>query len=591
MKRGFGVRILIALVVILVVLPAACESESEVTVEGTIFEDLDGDGILDAGEGGIPDILVSNGITVTVTDEGGSYQLPQEGYFVFITTPNDYVATTPWYRGITEHDLDFGLSPAPEKNGDEFVFVQITDIHLDTEGEHIAIFEQAIEELNDIAPAFVVATGDLVLRGDEATISQAREWFDTYVFSIRDLEMPIYNVIGNHDVVGIHCEQAADTEPGYNEEMYRDYFGPTHYSFDWGSYHCLILDPNELVDGHQVYRIPDSQLGWLRQDLAHRQEKPLLVFFHEPTTSWENRTQVLNLLKQHQTMMFSGHWHFDILMDSYGIPEQVTGAICGEWWFSPGPDGKPCGYRIIHVDDEAISTFYKGVGEERAIDITSPGAIASGEIALTAQLYTGHGAMQEAYYSVDSGQAVAMQIEEGAVWDTATALWDTTQLSAGYHTIAIEARDEEGTFSREVEVKVSKEEIVSIGELISHFEAYRGQYATVKGEVVFAAMGPPYAEEGTGAIVISDETGGMVIVTGECIAPLPPALAAGDLIMVKALPLRYSMEFIEMSNEFGMIQQYASLLPEGLLVGDEDAPQAVRIMMLLSGDDVQKIHS
>jgi len=207
---------------------------------------------------------------------------------------------------------------------------------------------------------------------------------------------------------------------------------------------------------------------------------------------------------------------------------------------------------------------------------------------LTAQLYTEHGAIQEAHYLVDGGEAVAMQIEEGEAWHTATALWDTTQLASGYHTIAIEARDEAGTFSQEVEVKVSKQEIVPVGELISHFEAYRGQYATVKGEVTFVAMGPPYAEEGTGAILISDQTGAMVIVTGECIAPLPPTLDAGDTIEVKALPLQYTMESIETSDEFGMIQQYVSLLPEGLLVGDEAGPQAVRIMRLLSGDDVKK---
>jgi hypothetical protein len=101
-------------------------------------------------------------------------------------------------------------------------------------------------------------------------------------------------------------------------------------------------------------------------------------------------------------------------------------------------------------------------------------------------------------------------------------------------------------------------------------------------------MGPPYAEEGTGAIVMSDETGAMVIITGECIAPLPPPLAIGDLIEVKALPIQYTMEAIEMSNEFDMIWQYAYLLPEELLVGDEAEPQAVRIMRMLSGDDVKR---
>ena len=589
MRRSFISWLFIALAVLSVILAASCKAESEATVEGAVFEDLDGDGIMDAGEGGIPDILVSNGITVAVTDDDGNYQLPQEGYFVFITTPNNYAATTPWYRDMTEHDLDFGLSSTPEKAKDEFAFVQITDIHIDTEQAHIAIFEQAIDEINDIAPAFVIATGDLVLKGDEVVIAQAREWFDTYSTLIQDFEMPIYNVTGNHDVVGIHCEQAAETDPGYNEEMYREYFGPTYYSFDWGSYHCLILDLNELVNGHQVFRIPDSQLEWLRQDLALRRGKSLLVFFHEPTTSWENRTQVLDLLKQHQTMMFSGHWHFDILIDSYGIPEQVTSAMCAEWWFGPSPDGEPFGYRIIDVDGQAIFSLYKGVGEERAIEIASPGAIASGEIALTAQLYTEYGTIQEASYSVDSGKAVAMQIEEGALWATATALWGSSQLAAGYHTITIEARDEEGAFSQEIEFKVSEEEIVPIGELVSHFEVYRGQYTTVAGEAVFVIMGPPNFDEGTGVIVISDETGAMVIVAGECIAPPLPSLATGELIRVKALPLRYSMEAIKTSREFALIEQYAYLLPEDLLVGDKAAPEAIKIMMLLSGDDVQKL--
>ena len=144
MRRSFIGWLFIAIAIISVILAASCGAKSEVTVAGTVFEDLDADGTRDAGEAGIPDMLVSNGITVTVTDEDGNYELPEEGDFVFITTPNDYTLTTPWYRGITKEDCDFGLGPAPEKAKDEFVFVQITDIHIDNEEEHIAIFEQAI---------------------------------------------------------------------------------------------------------------------------------------------------------------------------------------------------------------------------------------------------------------------------------------------------------------------------------------------------------------------------------------------------------------------------------------------------------------
>ena len=587
MKRRFISWLAVALLTVSAILGAGCKTPAQ--FEGMVFEDRDADGIRDTEERGIPNILVSNGIAVTVTDETGNYHLPMEGYFVFITTPSGYTTTTPWYRRTLEDDLDFGLTLSPEEATSEFVFVQITDIHLDTAEEHVAFFKQAVEEINEIGPAFVVATGDLVNAADGVSISQAREWFDAYSSLVSDFDMPVYNAVGNHDVVGIHCEEVAETEPGYNKEMYHDYFGPTYHSFDWGPYHCLVLDPNEFVDGRQVYRMPDYQLEWLQQDLAHRQGKPLLVFFHEPTPSWENRTEVLNLLEQHRVTMFSGHWHFDILMDSQGIPEQVTGALCGEWWFGPCPDGKPCGYRLISIDAEGISSFYKGVGEERQINITSPGVVVSGEAILTAQIYTEHSTIQEVSYWVDDSKPMPMSIEEGELWDTATALWDTTRVEQGYHTITIEARDEMGTFSGEKEVKIIEEETVPLGELVSHFEAYQGQYTNVRGQVSLVAMGKPYAREGSGAIVILDETGGTVIIVSECGAPPPPALASGDLITVKAVPVKYSWDFLKASQEFGLIQQFASLLPEGLLVSDEAGPKEVRVMRLLSGEDVQKL--
>lgn len=561
-------------------------------VEGTVFEDRNANKQRDADEPGLANILVSNGITVTVTDEAGNYHLPLEGYFVSITTPGDYIATTPWYQPIAEEVLNFGLAPAPEER-DGFTFVQMTDVHLDTVSEHRAFFEQTLEEIEEIAPAFVMVTGDLVKGADGATISQAQQWFDAYENSISQLEIPIYHALGNHDVVGIHCEGVGENEPGYNEEMFRCYFGPTYYSFDWGPYHCVVLDPNEWVDEAQFYRIPDYELEWLQQDLAHREGKPLLVFFHEPTTSWQNRTEVLDLLKEHQSTMFSGHWHFDVLMDSQGISEQVTGALCGEWWYGSCPDGSPQGYRIVQVDSEGISSFYKGVGADRQIDVIAPGAIASGQATLTAQIYTEHGAIQEVCYQVDGVELDDVQlVEEGELWDIATALWDTAQVVPSYHTITIEARDEDGEFSEDLEVKVSDEEVVPVSELVSHFDAYQGQQTNIQGEVRFAVIGMLGAPEGTGAIIMRDETGSMVIIAGECISPPLPTLAMGDLITVKAMPIKLSWEFIQTSAEFSMIEPYVSWLPEGLLEKDGSGNiKAIKVMRLLSGEDIQKIES
>ncbi|MCK4964958.1 MAG: hypothetical protein KAS54_07740, partial [Dehalococcoidia bacterium] len=135
MKRRFISWLAVALLTVSAILGAGCKTPAQ--FEGMVFEDRDADGIRDTEERGIPNILVSNGIAVTVTDETGNYHLPMEGYFVFITTPSDYEPTTPWYRRTLEDDLDFGLTLSPEEATSEFVFVQITDIHLDTAEEHV----------------------------------------------------------------------------------------------------------------------------------------------------------------------------------------------------------------------------------------------------------------------------------------------------------------------------------------------------------------------------------------------------------------------------------------------------------------------
>jgi hypothetical protein len=580
--------IVMLVIVVLLILNPACSASSR--IKGIVFEDHNQNGIKDEGESGIPEVLVSNGISVAVTGKKGEYALSNDDSFVFITTPSGYEPSTSWYREIQEENRDFGLVYSLPEDFDEFFFIQMTDIHLDTEPEHLAVFRQVVDEINQISPAFVVATGDLILGGDQAEILEAQQWYDAYSNLARDYDMPLYNALGNHDVVGIHCEEAANTDPGYNEEMYQDYFGPTYYSFDYGEYHCLVLDPNDLVDGRQIYRIPETQLEWLRQDLHHRGGSPLLVFFHEPTPSWENRAEVMDLLKQRsEVTMLSGHWHYNVLMDDQYVQEKVTGALSGEWWFGPCPDGEPAGYSIVTVDNTGVSTFYKGIGQERKINITSPDSSVSGETAITAQIYTEHGIVQDAFYKIDDGDFKPMAIEKGVLWDLATAVWNTTQVEQGYHTISIEARDEAGIFSNDRMFKITEEDTVPICDLISQFDVFQGQLTTIRGQIDLVAMGEPYIGEGSGAIVLSDETGGMAVIVGECITPPVPELTSGDTITVQAIPIKYSWDFLSVAQELGLIQQYAHLLPEGLLVSDESGPTELMLMRLPSGDCIQKM--
>ncbi|GAJ11925.1 unnamed protein product, partial [marine sediment metagenome] len=224
-------------------------------VTGTVFQDSDGNGIKGADEQGVAGVLVSNGSTSILTGQDGNYTLPSAGSFVFMTTPGDHTPSGPWYRSISGSQFNFGLIHTPDKGSPEFTFVHMTDIHLDSDS--LPILNQALGEIKGISPAFVIATGDFVNIGDKSTISEAQadQWFGAFTTAVSAsaLEMPVYYAPGNHDMASISQEVAQGAQPGCSKNAYRDHFGPTYYSFDWGDYHCIVLDPNDLEGARQVY--------------------------------------------------------------------------------------------------------------------------------------------------------------------------------------------------------------------------------------------------------------------------------------------------------------------------------------------------
>jgi hypothetical protein len=576
-------------------------------LEGTVFKDIDGDGIKDQGEPGISDIVVSNGVHVTVTDASGAYNLLKKGHFIFLTVPRDYTPTASWYRSVEGDGFDFGLEYTPEKDTEEFTFVQITDVHIDSIPEHISLFEDDVAEINDIDPPFVIDTGDLVSRGDEVSIAQANEWFEVYAAVTSDLNMPLYNVVGNHELVGTRNRGVHPSEPGYNKEMYRDFFGPTHYSFDWGEYHCVVLDTNLFENGRRFYGVPDQQVNWLEQDLAQQQGKRILVFYHEQTPLWEeNRDEVWAILTGHGEMSaFVGHLHHDIvMMDSHnqGVPEQVTGALCGQWFHGPNIDGVPRGYRIVSVHAEGVTSFYKHSGSETQINIIAPDEIVSGEATLTAQIYTEHGPVIGVGYRVDDGELIPMSLEAGGLWDTFTATWDTTLLDPGYHTITVEADDTGGNnFSRDKSFKVAVEATVPLGELFNHYETFLGKYTNVTGNLTYVI---PYGQGGGGTVtntayIVDDGNGIAVIIAQATVSPPLPGLQVGDTINASVVPVQYTWELVTegerilpgfLANFMQAFPWLVDLLLPGFLVTDEDGnPVEIRVLTLLSGEQIESL--
>ena len=132
---------------------------------------------------------------------------------------------------------------------------------------------------------------------------------------------PKYHVLGNHDMDKCSKEEILDF---WGADKTRSY-----YSFDFESYHFIVLDPNNIYkDGHYIpynkrnyssegnidYITPE-QMDWLGKDLS-KTSKPTLIFSHQPLLTVSNRNEVLAVLKEANNgsskkviACFSGHLH------------------------------------------------------------------------------------------------------------------------------------------------------------------------------------------------------------------------------------------------------------------------------------------
>ena len=138
---------------------------------------------------------------------------------------------------------------------------------------------------------------------------------------------PGYHVLGNHDMDFVS-----------KDAIVQKWGMPApYYSFDFGPYHVVVLDRNNLKadEGYTPYNeanfyvdaslrgyADDVQLAWLRDDLA-KSPLPTLVFAHQglglPTSMPEASRAIEVVLEEHNSKVadnkvvacFCGHHHID----------------------------------------------------------------------------------------------------------------------------------------------------------------------------------------------------------------------------------------------------------------------------------------
>ena len=235
-----------------------------------------------------------------------------------------------------------GLFPgrqAAAQAGGDFHFVQFSDTHWGYKGaanpdaEHT--LEKAIVTVNGLAkqPDFIVFTGDLTHTTDDAKERRARMTrFKEIVSALKVKD--IHYMPGEHD---------ASLDKG---EVYKEFFGDTHYTFDHKGVHFIALD-NVSDPGA---KLGDEQLAWLAADLKkHKPDDRIVVMTHRPLfdlqPSWDWATadgaKAIDLLMPYKNVVvFYGHIHQE--------NDHMTGHIAHHAAKSlvfpqatPGPDAPP----------------------------------------------------------------------------------------------------------------------------------------------------------------------------------------------------------------------------------------------------------
>ncbi len=460
---------------------------------------------------------------------------------------------------------NIGLASDPAMNGNDsaknqvaassassqIVFVQMNDIHLsdkkfkdsyfgnETNLDPVAFTKMTVQEIKALKPAFVVAVGDLVAASDVQDTNTASIVFSTFNNTIQPLILagiPVHEVVGNHDVVGVNNKTVKTNETGYGKALFLKTFGlsSTYYSFDQGRYHFIVLDPNNIDNKWNMtgkgltYAINDSELSWLTQDLS-KTDSPVIAFIHEPLQDLKNPMNVSKVLMTKNTeMIFSAHWHQNEMLNASGVPEQTNGAVSAAWWQGHYTDGSPEGYRVVVLNGSRIDSFYKAAGVQRQINIIEPvEAIVNGEVNLKAQIWS-NSTIRNASYSIDNSSYMPMSLSREGIWYASSAKFNASQLSQGYHIINVKATDGNASLSNNVSLKVSDNKTLAISDLMAHYMTYMGKHVTVEG-VVTAVF------QNSNMVVIQDATGGVHVSFGDCYQP--PKFAIGELWTITAKAL------------------------------------------------------
>lgn len=270
-----------------------------------------------------------------------------------------------------------------EKSGFRFVFM--TDIHIQPEKDAVHGFKLAIEKVNELDVDLVITGGDLIMDALGQTYGRADSLYDLYTETVRDLTMPVYNTMGNHEVYGWYRKSGADpNHPEYGKKMFVNRVGPLYQAFEFNGVKFMLLN-SVLYDSSNTYigGIDKEQIDWISTQLKKTDTlTPIIICTHIPFLTTEaqifggatvanqpnevitNSKEVLELFRDHNLkLVLQGHLHYYETMHVFGTDYVTAGAVSASWWTGPYY-GTEEGFLLVEVEDGEMEWEYVDSGWE-----------------------------------------------------------------------------------------------------------------------------------------------------------------------------------------------------------------------------------
>jgi 3',5'-cyclic AMP phosphodiesterase CpdA len=215
----------------------------------------------------------------------------------------------------------------------------------------------------DVKPDLVVNLGDDIEdESREADLERYGQCQDI----LRGARATLVNVAGNHDLIHLNRDDLA--------RIWRQP-GPLYYSFDRNGWHVAVLHTIERKDVD--VRLPDTQIAWLRDDLAKTSLPTIILMHHsaseqdvEDSRWWpghanlalvHERAELRRVFEESGRVraVFNGHLHWNHLDVIAGIP-YVTIQSPIENLDDDAPGRAAASYAVVRLDAKRMIVRVRG---------------------------------------------------------------------------------------------------------------------------------------------------------------------------------------------------------------------------------------